>query len=301
MSHQTTKRRNFSAPNPETLMDPTSHPKPTASATHPSDPSVTTVQNISNHFSRLYLNHKARSSLRTSTQPPPVDTHLQALSTVSDGSTTASLTKSQSQKNRIPQKRGKPHYYYYHHNDKPVKEQPLDEEQEDNIKRAIVVSSKIPTKKADDYVNLKSMNQEKSGDEMKKLQQGYDIPKQALSSLGMGKGRRRSFGSSSQAELADFFACNGVKVVSADMPPYMQIHVVDVTRKTYDSLEKFTAKALALTLKKEFDGVYGPAWHCIVGSSFGSFVTHSVGGFLYFSMDQKLYVLLFKTAVQRAH
>ncbi|XP_024973118.1 dynein light chain, cytoplasmic-like isoform X2 [Cynara cardunculus var. scolymus] len=117
----------------------------------------------------------------------------------------------------------------------------------------------------------------------------------------MVRGRRRSFGGSSQAELADFFACNGVKVVSADMPPYMQIHVVDVTRKTYDSLEKFTAKTLALTLKKEFDGVYGPAWHCIVGSSFGSFVTHSVGGFMYFSMDQKLYVLLFKTAVQRAH
>ena len=51
---------------------------------------------------------------------------------------------------------------------------------------------------------------------------------------------------------------------------------------------------------QEFDGVYGPAWHCIVGTSFGSFVTHSVGGFLYFSMDQKLYVLLFKTTVQRA-
>ncbi|XP_062015775.1 uncharacterized protein LOC133732275 [Rosa rugosa] len=26
---------------------------------------------------------------------------------------------------------------------------------------------------------------------------------------------------------------------------------------------------------KEFDGVYGPAWHCIVGINFGSFVTHS--------------------------
>lgn len=51
---------------------------------------------------------------------------------------------------------------------------------------------------------------------------------------------------------------------------------------------------------QEFDGVYGPAWHCIVGTSFGSFVTHSVGGFMYFAMDHKLYILLFKTAVQRA-
>jgi len=51
---------------------------------------------------------------------------------------------------------------------------------------------------------------------------------------------------------------------------------------------------------QEFDGAYGPAWHCIVGTSFGSFVTHSTGGFLYFSMDQKVYVLLFKTTVHRA-
>ncbi|KAF2297338.1 hypothetical protein GH714_021645 [Hevea brasiliensis] len=110
---------------------------------------------------------------------------------------------------------------------------------------------------------------------------------------------RRSFGGS-QVELADFLAHNGAKLVSVDMPPFMQIHAVDCARKTCDSLEKFTSKTLALTLKKEFDGVYGPAWHCIVGTSFGSFVTHSVGGFLYFSMDQKLYVLLFKTTVQRA-
>lgn len=112
-------------------------------------------------------------------------------------------------------------------------------------------------------------------------------------------GRRRSF-CSSKTELADFLSCNGVKVVSADMPPFMQIHAVDFARKTYDSLEKFTARTLASTLKKEFDGVYGPAWHCIVGTSFGSFVTHSVGGFLYFSMDHKLYILLFKTTVQKA-
>ncbi|KAI7754276.1 hypothetical protein M8C21_001144, partial [Ambrosia artemisiifolia] len=248
-------------------------------------PPITTIQNISNHFSRLYLNHKARSSF--SQHPPPAD-----VTPVSDSSTTASLTKSLSQRPKLPQNRPKPHYYYFN---KPVKEQQSlhqEQDQEDNIKRAIVVSNKVPEEKSE-------------VDEVKKVAKGYssyyyDVEKPI--GVGMVKGRRRrSFGSSSQAELTDFFACNGVKVVSADMPPYMQIHVVDVTRKTYDSLEKFTAKTLALTLKKEFDGVYGPAWHCIVGSSFGSFVTHSVGGFMYFSMDQKIYVLLFKTAVQRAH
>nr|GEV97540.1 putative dynein light chain, type 1/2 [Tanacetum cinerariifolium] len=200
----------------------------------------------------------------------------------------------------------KTHYYY---TNKPVKKHTQDDDQEpqDNIKRAIVVSNKIPTKKHEQQdlkggcENLKSKDEGKKHgyDEMTKVSHGYELKKEALL---LGRDRRRSFGSSSsKSELTDFFACNGVKVVSVDMPPYMQIHVVDVTRKTYDSLEKFTAKTLALTLKKEFDGVYGPAWHCIVGSSFGSFVTHSVGGFMYFSMDQKLYVLLFKTAVQRAH
>ncbi|THU48176.1 hypothetical protein C4D60_Mb09t23480 [Musa balbisiana] len=48
---------------------------------------------------------------------------------------------------------------------------------------------------------------------------------------------------------------------------------------------------------KEFDSTYGPAWHCIVGTSFGSYVTHSLGGFLYFSID-KVYILLFRTAVE---
>lgn len=48
---------------------------------------------------------------------------------------------------------------------------------------------------------------------------------------------------------------------------------------------------------QEFDSTYGPAWHCIVGTSFGSYVTHSLGGFLYFSID-KVYILLFKTAVE---
>ncbi|XP_062116366.1 uncharacterized protein LOC133830408 [Humulus lupulus] len=114
-----------------------------------------------------------------------------------------------------------------------------------------------------------------------------------------GSGRRRSL-CATHVELADVFASNGVKVVSADMPPFMQIHAVEFARKAHDSLEKFTSRTLASALKKEFDGVYGPAWHCIVGTSFGSFVTHSVGGFLYFAMDQKLYILLFKTAVQRA-
>ncbi|XP_050377762.1 uncharacterized protein LOC126794998 [Argentina anserina] len=135
-----------------------------------------------------------------------------------------------------------------------------------------------------------------------KQEHEYESRRLSTSSSSSSKslGGRRQSAQVELNRLADVFASNGVKVVSVDMPPFMQIHAVECARRTCDSLEKFTSKTVALTLKKEFDGVYGPAWHCIVGTSFGSFVTHSVSGFMYFSMDQKLYILLFKTTVQRA-
>ncbi|XP_068649330.1 uncharacterized protein [Aristolochia californica] len=87
-----------------------------------------------------------------------------------------------------------------------------------------------------------------------------------------------------------------VKVMAADMPGFMQVHAFRCARGTYDSLEKSSHKHMAYGIKKEFDRVYGRPWHCIVGSSFGSFVTHSTGCFLYFSME-KIFVLVFKTRV----
>ncbi|KAK7380659.1 hypothetical protein VNO78_33174 [Psophocarpus tetragonolobus] len=91
-----------------------------------------------------------------------------------------------------------------------------------------------------------------------------------------------------------------VHVRACDMPLPLQDRAFHCARLHLESLppgNKLDSKRLALALKKEFDSSYGPAWHCIVGTSFGSYVTHSVGGFLYFSID-KVYVLLFKTAVE---
>lgn len=54
---------------------------------------------------------------------------------------------------------------------------------------------------------------------------------------------------------------------------------------------------------QEFDASYGPAWHCVVGRSFGSYLTHSPGGFVYFSLDggddADLSLLLFQTHLRR--
>ncbi|KAG6579264.1 hypothetical protein SDJN02_21890 [Cucurbita argyrosperma subsp. argyrosperma] len=89
-----------------------------------------------------------------------------------------------------------------------------------------------------------------------------------------------------------------VRVRASDMPFPLQNRAFSCARELLDSMPgKLDSKRLALALKKEFDSSYGPAWHCIVGTSFGSYVTHSLGGFLYFSID-KVYILLFKTAVE---
>uniref|UniRef100_A0A0E0K1K0 Dynein light chain n=1 Tax=Oryza punctata TaxID=4537 RepID=A0A0E0K1K0_ORYPU len=88
-----------------------------------------------------------------------------------------------------------------------------------------------------------------------------------------------------------------VRVRAADMPLAMQRRAVRLAYDAVAAMARLDSKRLALALKKEFDTTYGPAWHCIVGTGFGSYVTHSVGGFLYFSVD-KVYILLFRTAVE---
>ncbi|CAN6934782.1 unnamed protein product [Brassica oleracea] len=49
---------------------------------------------------------------------------------------------------------------------------------------------------------------------------------------------------------------------------------------------------------QDFDSAYGPAWHRIIGTSFGSYVRHSLGDFLYFQMDMA-YVLVLRTSGMR--
>ncbi|KAK8567524.1 hypothetical protein V6N12_006107 [Hibiscus sabdariffa] len=69
-----------------------------------------------------------------------------------------------------------------------------------------------------------------------------------------------------------------VKVRASDMPLALQNKAFKCARDQLDYMPgKLDSKRLALALKKEFDSTYGPAWHCIVGTSFGSYVTHSLG------------------------
>ncbi|KAL3508674.1 hypothetical protein ACH5RR_028075 [Cinchona calisaya] len=109
--------------------------------------------------------------------------------------------------------------------------------------------------------------------------------------------------SEEEVKLAAIAISLNVRLRTSDMPVSMQEHALRYTRSLIGDApppppsHRLSPTILARSLKKEFDGKYGPAWHCVVGKSFGSFVTHSAGGFVYFSLDT-LSFLLFKTEVQ---
>ncbi|XP_076903652.1 uncharacterized protein LOC143558767 [Bidens hawaiensis] len=102
-----------------------------------------------------------------------------------------------------------------------------------------------------------------------------------------------------ELKLAAIAASLNVRLRSADMPFAIQERALRLTRSFLDSStsRRPNLTLLARSIKKEFDQCYGLAWHCVTGKSFGSFVTYSPGGFVYFTVDSYS-VLLFKTEVQ---
>eukprot|EP00252_Welwitschia_mirabilis_P022541 TRINITY_DN6126_c0_g1_i1.p1 TRINITY_DN6126_c0_g1~~TRINITY_DN6126_c0_g1_i1.p1 ORF type:complete len:109 (-),score=13.73 TRINITY_DN6126_c0_g1_i1:149-475(-) len=83
-----------------------------------------------------------------------------------------------------------------------------------------------------------------------------------------------------------------VVIKSADMSEEMQKEAIECAIEAIKTNR--LEKDIAACLKKRFDKLYRPTWHCIVGSNFGSFVTHETRHFLYFYIDKHA-VLLFKS------
>ena len=81
-------------------------------------------------------------------------------------------------------------------------------------------------------------------------------------------------------------------VKNADMSEEMQKDVLDVANQALDKHN--IERDIAAYVKKEFDKKHGPTWHCVVGRSFGSYVTHESKHFIYFYMGQ-IAILLFKS------
>lgn len=80
-----------------------------------------------------------------------------------------------------------------------------------------------------------------------------------------------------------------------DMLQIMQQDALRLTGKALDEFDITDYTEIARFIKKEFDNLHGPGWQCIIGTDFGSFVTHHLGCFIYFSIGS-LAILLFKGA-----
>ncbi len=81
-------------------------------------------------------------------------------------------------------------------------------------------------------------------------------------------------------------------IKNADMSEEMQQHAIDVANQALDRHN--IERDIAAYIKKEFDKKFNPTWHCIVGRSFGSYITHESKHFIYFYVGQ-LAILLFKS------
>ena len=81
-------------------------------------------------------------------------------------------------------------------------------------------------------------------------------------------------------------------IKNADMNEEMQQNAIDVANQALDRHN--IERDIAAYIKKEFDKKFSPTWHCIVGRSFGSYITHESKHFVYFYVGQ-LAVLLFKS------
>ncbi|XP_050219355.1 dynein light chain 1, cytoplasmic isoform X1 [Mercurialis annua] len=69
-----------------------------------------------------------------------------------------------------------------------------------------------------------------------------------------------------------------------DMLETMQQDAVHLASKALDFFDVTQATEIARFIKMEFDRTYGGGWQCIVGTNFGSFVTHCSGSFIYFQV-----------------
>lgn len=78
----------------------------------------------------------------------------------------------------------------------------------------------------------------------------------------------------------------------ADMSEAMQQHAVDCVAFAFQ--QKKVLDDIAEIIKTEFDTMYLPTWHCIVGRGMGSYVTHQSKCFIFMYWGE-VGILLWRT------
>lgn len=250
------RRRNTAPPEPNPPSAPAKHPKPTTTKNSIFSPSPSHQDLIQatksssflvKPFSSLNLgSRKTRTPQKHSQTKHVVDTRLQPKSM-----TTSAILDDSSKPNNTHNKVSTPKFEKDSifltskrtHKEKPQK--PGSELERWKLQ------SLLKNEKKDSYKGsvFEEVKIEKSRKQV--VEEGGDVKERVSVSSVVGQsGSRRKSLCGSMVDLGDFFAINGAKMVSADMPPFMQIHAVDCARKAFDSMEKFTSKTLALSLKK---------------------------------------------------
>ncbi|XP_050238219.1 dynein light chain 1, cytoplasmic-like [Mercurialis annua] len=87
-------------------------------------------------------------------------------------------------------------------------------------------------------------------------------------------------------------------VGETDMIQTMQHDALHLAAKALDIFDVTESTDIACFIKKDFDRLHGSGWQCIVGTDFGSFVTHYHGCFIHFCIGS-LAILLFKGMVNK--
>ncbi|CAG2100039.1 unnamed protein product [Medioppia subpectinata] len=91
--------------------------------------------------------------------------------------------------------------------------------------------------------------------------------------LNAHKERERRFSIGGVEDTIEEERTAELKIQAADMPLHMQKAAVQST--THAIKVYTTEKHIAESVKQDFDQLYQPTWHCIVGRNWGSCVTHS--------------------------
>lgn len=83
-----------------------------------------------------------------------------------------------------------------------------------------------------------------------------------------------------------------LSIRSNDLSDKLKSCAVELARDAKRSL--IGNQEIAKKIKTAFDSQFGGTWHCIVGSDFGSFITHEVSGMIFFYLGKDAF-LLWKT------
>jgi dynein light chain LC8-type len=91
--------------------------------------------------------------------------------------------------------------------------------------------------------------------------------------LNAHKDRDRRFSITGASDTIEEDTMNELRIQAADMPLHMQKAAV---QSTSHAIKLYTTeKHIAESIKQDFDQLFQPTWHCIVGRNWGSCVTHS--------------------------